>query len=77
MKLPEDHFLRRWLPPEAIELIERPWFPVALWADCAATALLVGVVFRAAGMPGAANVFLAAGTVFVILAARALLGMRR
>ena len=71
-----DHPLREKLPPEVVEIIDRPWFPVAFWADSAVTTALVGVGLRAAGLVLGSNVFFAVAVIFVLLALRAAWRMR-
>ena len=71
-----DHPLRDKLPPEVVELIDRPWFPVAFWADSAFTTALVGIGFRIADLTLVSNVFLFVAVIFVLLALRAAWRMR-
>ena len=76
MKLPEDHPLRDRLPPEVVDLIDRPWFPIAFWADSAFTTALVGIGFRVADLIHVSNVFFSVAVIFVLLALRAAWRMR-
>ena len=71
-----DHPLRAKLPHELVELIDRPWFPVAFWADSAFTTALVGVGFRVADMILVSNVFFSVAVIFVLFALRAAWRMR-
>ena len=76
MMLRPDHPLREKLPPEVVELIDRPWFPVAFWADSAFTTALVGIGFRIGGLILVSNVFFSVAVIFVLLAMRAAWRMR-